>query len=166
MAKKLYYIDENGNKKYYVGKIINDYITNEKYGLLTVQEKIQEEVKLEYHSEEPAIEGWSSYYTYLNENNQEVKYTDDLHKIRKNIDNSYYFTRVNKNIIDLNYHDKIEDKDAYFSYKDNNGNEVVFDGQAFYDKFTNTYYFYKYKQSPKKNLEGLLYLFYIRPFFP
>lgn len=143
MAKKLYYKDENGNKKYYVGKVINDYITNERYGLLTQQETIQEEVKLEYHPAVDAIEGWASYYTYIDEYGNIAKYTDSSQNIRKNFDNSYYFTRVNKDIIDLIHHPKQEAKEAYFSYKDNNGNDVIFEGQSFYDKFTNTYYFYK-----------------------
>ena len=103
MAKKLYYKDENGNKKYYVGKVINDYITNERYGLLTQQEAIQEEVKLEYHPAVEAIEGWSSYYTYLDESGNVVKYTDSLNNVRKNFDNTYYFAKVNKDIIDLGY---------------------------------------------------------------
>ena len=143
MAKKLYYKDENGNKKYYVGKVINDYITNERYGLLTQQEIIQEEVELEYHPAIDATEGWTSYYTYVNEYGNIVKYTDSQHNIRKNFDNTYYFTKVNKETIDLIYNPKIEAKEAYFSYKDVNGEDVVFEGNAFYDKFTNTYYFYK-----------------------
>lgn len=143
MSKKLYYIDENGNKKQFVGKIINDAITNEKYGLLTVQEKIQQDIELEYHPENPAVEGWSSYYTYMNENNELVKYTDSLNNIRKNFDGSYYITKINKEAIDLIYHPAIEFKDAYFTYKDSEGNDQLYNNQAFYDKFTNTYYFYK-----------------------
>ena len=143
MSKKFYYKDEKGNKKYYVGKVINDYITNERYGLLTQQEIIQEEVKLKYHPAIEAEEGWSSYYTYVNEYGDIVKYNDSPHNIRKNFDNTYYFTKINKDIIDLKYHPKEEAKDAYFSYVDNNGKEVVFNGDSFYDKFTNTYYFYK-----------------------
>jgi len=141
--KKYYYLDENGNKKYYVGKIINDYITNEKYGLLTQQEIIQNEVELEFHPSEPASEGWLSYFTYLNENGEISKYTDDPHNIRKSFDNSYYFTKVNKNIIDLEYHNRVEPIDSYFSYTDANGNEIIYDGEYFYDKFTNSYYFYR-----------------------
>lgn len=143
MTKKLYYKDDKGNKKYYVGKIINDYITNEKYGLLTNQEVIQEEVELEFHPAEPAIDGWSSYFTYLNANGEEVKYTDSSMNLRKNADNTYFFMKVDKNIIDLNYHPGELPKEAYFSYKDANGNEAIFEGKPFYDKFTNTYFIYK-----------------------
>lgn len=143
MAKKLYYKDEKGNKKYYVGKIINDYVTKEKYGLLTLQDKIQQEVELEYHPAEPAIEGWSSYYAYLNENNEYVKYTDEAMNIRKNYDNSYYFMKVDKKAVDLIYHPCVQPKEAYLSYIDSNGKEAIFEGKSFYDKFTNTYYFYK-----------------------
>ena len=42
--KRYYYLDENGNKKQYVGKIINDYITGETYGLLTQQEVSHKEI--------------------------------------------------------------------------------------------------------------------------
>lgn len=143
MSKKLYYIDEKGQKKYYVGKIINDYVVNEKYGLLTVQEKIQKEIELEYHPEEKSVEGWSSYYTYTDENNDEVKYTDSVNNIRKNFDGSYYITKINKSSVSLIHHPCVEAKDAYFSYQDSEGKDQIYEGQAFYDKFTNTYYFYK-----------------------
>ena len=43
--KKYYYLDENGNKKNYVGKVINDYITGETYGLLTQQSVSHKEVE-------------------------------------------------------------------------------------------------------------------------
>lgn len=142
MAKKLYYIDERGNKKYYAGKVINDYITNETYGLLTIQETNKVEVELEYHPAKEAIDGWSSYFTYVDENGNTVRY-DDIINIRKNIDNTYYFTKVNKHSIDLIYHPEIKPIDGYFTYKDENGNDVVYEGKSFYDKFTNTYYFYK-----------------------
>ena len=143
MNKKLYYIDENGNKKYYIGKVINDHVTNEKYGLLTVQEKIQQEVELEYHPEQPKEEGWSSYFTYLNEDNSETKYIDDIHNIRKNFDGSYYITKVNKISINLTYHPAIEAQSEYFTYQDSDGNEYIYNDKVFFDKFTNTYYFYK-----------------------
>lgn len=143
MSKKLYYRDENGNKKYYVGKVINDYITNETYGLLTKEKIVEEQVKLYYHKPIDAIEGWCSYFTYINENNEVVKYTDNINNIRKNIDNSYYFTKVNKNIIDLIHHPEIKSIEPYFSYIDENGKEQIYDGKSFYDKFTNSYYFYK-----------------------
>lgn len=141
MGKK-YYIDESGNKKYYIGTVINDYTTNEKYGLLTVQEKEEKEIKLEYHKEIPEVKGWSSYFTYVNENNEEAIYTDSLDNIRKNYDGSYYITKINKLSFNLSYHPAIEAKESYFSYMDN-GKEYIYDGNTFYDKFTNSYYFYK-----------------------
>jgi len=143
MSKKYYYINENGIKKYYAGKIINDYVTNETYGLLTIQETIKEEKPIEWHNEKPAIEGWSSYFTYIDENGDKVRYTDSIGAIRRNIDNSYYITKINKDEINLIRHPEVKEIPAYFSFINEDGKEEIYEGKPFFDKFTSTYYFYK-----------------------
>ena len=142
MSKKYYYIDENGIKKYYAGKVIKDYVTNETYGLLTQQENIQEKKELEYHEGIEAQEGWSSYFSYIDENGKSKIYDGPINSIRKNLDNTYYITKINKQEINLIYHPEIPSKPAYFTYLDNE-KKVIYEDEPFYDKFTNSYYFYK-----------------------
>ena len=87
MSKKYYYINENGIKKYYAGKVIKDYVTNETYGLLTQQENIQEKKELEYHEGIEAQEGWLSYFSYIDENGKSKIYDGPISSIRKNLEN-------------------------------------------------------------------------------
>jgi len=142
--KKYYYLDENGNKKQYVGKIINDYITGETYGLLTQQEVSHKEITLEHHPEIEYQEGWSSYFTYLDESGNVVRYKGLTHNIKKDsINNSYFFTQLNTSKIELIKHDKVNYVPGYYTYMGKFDKEIRYDGEVFYDKFTNSYYFYK-----------------------
>jgi len=142
--KRYYYIDEKGVKHNYAGNVINDYITNETYGLITLQEKVDKDVMLEWHDPIEAQEGWSSYFAYTT-NDGKMKVYDGLKSnIKKNFsDGSYFFTMVTTDVIDLTYHEAIAPVKEYFTYIDENGVEQVYNGKAFYDKFTSTYYFYK-----------------------
>jgi len=142
--KKYYYLDENGNKKQYVGKIINDYITGETYGLLTQQDVSHKEITLEHHPKIESQEGWSSYFTYLDESGNTVKYKGLPYNIKKDsINNSYFFTQLNTSKVDLIKHDKINYVPGYYTYIGKFDKEIKYDGEVFYDKFTNSYYFYK-----------------------
>lgn len=142
--KKYYYLDENGNKKNYVGKVINDYITGETYGLLTQQMVSHKEVELEYHPQVDSQDGWNSYFTYVDSLGNNVKFNGLTNNIKKDpIDNSYFFTQVNNVQINLIKHDKVDYQPGYYTYTTPNGKIIRYDGKVFYDKFTNTYYFYK-----------------------
>jgi len=142
--KKYYYFDDKGNKKYYVGKIINDYITGETYGLLTNQNIENKEIELEYHPEIQAENGWSSYFTYINNDGIKTIYNGLKYNIKTNyIDNSYFFVQTNTDKVNLIKHEKVEYKPGYYTYIDSFGKENLYDGKVFYDKFTSTYYFYK-----------------------
>jgi len=142
--KKYYYIDDKGNKKYYVGKVINDYITGETYGLLTQQEVIHENVKLQFHEPIEAQNGWNSYFTYKDSSGNSVIYNGNSHNIKVSpIDNSYFITETKTDKIKLIKYDKIEYQPGYYTYINEYGKEKIYDGKIFYDKFTSTYYFYK-----------------------
>lgn len=140
--KRYYYIDENGNKKRYAGKIINDIVSGQTYGILTTQELTREKVEVDFKDPIEEQEGWSSYFTYLDESGNIQKYTGLKHNIRKSIDSSYYFTKVTNKTINLNRYNKIPQKPAYFTYLEN-GKEKIYEGKPFYDKMTKQYYFYK-----------------------
>lgn len=142
--KKYYYLDENGNKKNYIGKIINDYITGETYGLLTQQEVSHKEIELEYHPKVESQEGWASYFTYTDASGNDVKYNGLKYNIKQDpINNSYFFTQLNTIKIDLIKHDKVDYVPGYYTYLGRFGKEIKYEGEVFYDKFTNSYYFYK-----------------------
>jgi hypothetical protein len=141
--KKYYYLNENGNKKPYIGRVINDIVSGETYGILTTQELTKEDVELDFIEPIEEQEGWSSYFTYTDSEGNNQKYSGLSHNIRKNLDGSYYFTKVTSSSIELNRIDKIPKQDAYFSYIDENGKEQIYEGKPFYDKMTKQYYFYK-----------------------
>lgn len=140
--KRYYYLDENGNKKQYVGKIINDIVSGETYGILTSQELIKENVEVDFKDPIEEQSGWTSYFTYQDSEGNIQKYEGLKHNIRKSLDGSYYFTKVTTNSIDLKRIDKVPQKEAYFSYIEN-GVEKIYEGKPFYDKMTKQYYFYK-----------------------
>lgn len=144
MSKKFYYIDDDGKKHGYAGKVINDYMTGETYGLLAIQENDDVTVDLKFHEAIPAEQGYSSYYTYINNEGNQVKYSGLINNIKRNpIDNSYFFTYTSVDTIDLKHYPEIKPVKPYFTYINDNGEEVIYDGKMFYDKFTSSYYFYK-----------------------
>ena len=134
-SRKFYYIDENGNKKKYIGKIIFD---NGSYnGILTTP--VKEEVKKEliYYPEIKGVDGYSSYYTYMNENGEEEVYLD---VVKKDSDGNLYFNKTEKNIYKLVYHPKIEAKEEYYTYLDKDGNECRYSGKVTYERMSNSYF--------------------------
>lgn len=133
--EKFYYIDKEGNKKKYVGKIISN---KKSYnGILTTVNKVAVDKKLEYHPEIEAVEGYSSYYTYTNASNEDVIYLDI---IKRDENNDFYFTYNEKNIYNLIYHPETKPIEEYYTYLDADGNEQQYSGNIFYDKGTKTYY--------------------------
>lgn len=142
--KKYYYIDESGNKKDYIGKVINDYITGNIYGIISYQTTIENEVDLEFHEETLPSPAQEPYFAYIDKNGDVQKYVGLKNNINKNIsDNSYYFNKVNTEKIDLKYYPKVEYVPKKLTYIDNENNEQEYNGKYFFDKFTSSYYFYK-----------------------
>lgn len=138
--KRYYYLDENGNKKQYIGKIIKDVVSDETYGILTTESLVKENIPVDFVEPIEKQEGWSSYFTY--QDNGTKIYNGLSHTIRKGLDGSYYFTKVTNLSIDLKKIDKVPTQKEYFSYIED-GEEKIYDGKPFYDKLTKQYYFYK-----------------------
>ena len=133
--EKFYYIDKDGNKKKYYGKIIHE---NGLYnGVLTLQEKSKENKELIYHPEIEEVEGYYSYYSYINNSGEEIKYFDT---IKKDEDNNIYFSYTERNIYKLEYHEEIPAKEEYYTYIDKiTGEEKMYSGRVTYDRASNTY---------------------------
>lgn len=142
--KKYYYIDENGNKKNYMGKVINDYITNNTYGIISYQESEEKEIELLFNNEIPYKPKQNPYFAYIDKNGDVQKYTGLKNNIINN-DNSYFFNQVITEKIDLKYYPKVEYIPKKFTYIDKEGIEQEYKGKYFFDKFTSSYYFYKTK---------------------
>ena len=141
---KYYYLDENKNKIYYSGEVVNDYANNELYGFISQFKTIKKKIELEYHPEEPAIKGWSSYFTYKDENNNIKKYEGNTFNIKKSFDGSYFVTQTKKIEIPIKIYPEIKHQDSYFTYMNEQGEEVRYVGKIpSYDKDTNTYFIYK-----------------------
>ena len=116
-------------------------MSGETYGILTTQELVKDKVEVDFKDPIEEQDGWSAYFTYLNSDGKEEKFTGLKHNIRKGIDSSYYFTKVNVSTIDLKRYDKVPKEEAYYSYS-YNGKEMIYKGKPFYDKMTKQYYFY------------------------
>lgn len=141
--KKYYYL-KDGQKKYYEGKIIHDMSEGTTYGFLVHQNVSEEKIPLTYYPEILAEEGWNSYFTYIDNDNNICKYTDLKSKIRKNKDNTYYLAKFKKEEIDLIKKDKVPEIPEYYTYFDKFHHEVKYNGDLSklkYDKKKQKYYF-------------------------
>lgn len=129
VAKKFYYIDKQGKKKKYVGPIINNH-NGTFSGYLMKDRKIDIVVDLEYHPAIEHVDGYTSYYTYINSNNEEKKYYG-LMKSKDNGDKyfSYFVTKQ----IDLIYKPAEVTTVEHFTYIDNGGATHVYNGEVVFE---------------------------------
>lgn len=136
MADKFYYIDKEGNKKRYYGKIISQ--PKGKYnGVLTLSSQSVVDKELIYHPEVEEVNGSSSYYSYINSLGEEVIYYGN---IQKDEDKVPYFTYVERNLFDLKYYPEILPQDEYFTYIDSDGQEKVYTNKDIeFNSKTNSY---------------------------
>ena len=141
---KYYYLDENNNKVYYAGEIIHDSNSNQIYGNLTKFKDIKKKIELEFHEAQEESEGWSSYFTYKDENNNMQIYQGNPINIKKSFNGSYFVSTINTIEIPVIKHPEIKKQDAYFTYMNENGEEIVYSGskKPIYDKKTHTYFIY------------------------
>lgn len=132
-----YYIDKEGNKKKYYGKIIKQ--PNGTYnGILTISNKVNVKKDLIYHEEIPQVNGYASYYSYINSNGEEVNYYGN---ILKDENKNPYFTYVERNTFNLEYHPEVLPVDEYFTYTDSQGNEQIYTGKELeYNKKLDSYF--------------------------
>lgn len=133
--KKFYYIDESGNKKKYVGAIVDNH-NGTFTGYLNYEEYEDVTVDLEHHPAIEYVEGSPAYCTYINDNNEEVKYYGLR---RTNEDGSMYFSYNTVKQIDLIYKAPEEKTVEHFTYYDANGNSHVYMGST--PTFENGTYF-------------------------
>ena len=110
---KYYYFDENGDKKKYVGKVTR---SNAGYtGLLSKVSKSTVTKELIYHPEVEEVKGYYSYYSYINSDNQEIREFDN---IKRDENNTPYFTYTERNIFKLNYNPEVKPQSEYYTYID------------------------------------------------
>ena len=136
MAKdKFYYIDKDGNKKKYIGKVISNNGSYEGTLININKENVNKE--LIYHPEVEEVEGYLSYYSYINSENKEVRYYDS---IKKDNEGNTYFTYTERQLFRLDYNEPIVKKEDYFTYIDPLTNEEkLYNGTILYNKRTNSY---------------------------
>lgn len=135
--EKFYYIDENGNKKKYVGKVIynNDGTYN---GILNKNTKTVCTKDLIYHPEVKAIDGYYSYYSYITNNGKEQRVFDN---IRKDENNNPYFTYVERNMFNLTYVEPVPFVAEHFTYIDPvTKEEHPYEDNVIYNKRLNKYF--------------------------
>ena len=135
-SEKFYYIDENGNKKKYVGKVI--YNSDGAYtGILNKNTKSICSKELIYHPEVAAVEGHFTYYSYVTNEGEEIRYFDN---IKKDEEGNPYFTYVERNMFNLDYNPEVKESEGYFTYIDpDTQKECVYEGSVIYNKKNNTY---------------------------
>lgn len=119
MEKKFFYIDENGVKHNYVGKVIanKDGSFN---GFLTRMTCIEKEVELTHHQGVSPVVGYSSYFTYVNADGDVVNYYSF---VKENEDGTKYFTYSTSKDIELTLHPATTKRDVFYTYM-NNGKET------------------------------------------
>ena len=128
-TNKFYYIDKQGQKKKYVGPIINNH-NGTFSGYLAKDKQIDIVVDLEYHPAVEHVDGYNSYYTYINSNGDEIRYYG-LMKSKENGDK--YFAYFTTKQIDLIYKPAEVTTVAHYTYMDNNGNVHVYNGEVKYE---------------------------------
>ena len=133
--RTFYYIDESGNKKKYVGAIIDNH-NGTFTGYLNYEEYTDTLVDLEYHPAIEKVEGSQAYYTYMNENNEETKY---FGLTKSNEDGSKYFAYTTVKHISLIHKDPEEKVVEHFTYLDAKGDSHVYVGKT--PTFENGSYF-------------------------
>jgi len=97
--------------------------------------KNKQKVQLTYHG---CINPVPEYFSYINDNNEEVKFTDKSYSINKISSTKYIGKKSFVSKVPLTYipaQEAIEYQQAFFTY---NNNEIYLD-KPIYDEETNTY---------------------------
>lgn len=134
--KKYFYIDENGNKKKYIGNVINNE-DGTLSGVLTKTIYTDKEVELKYNEDgKTIIDSVTSYYYIDKDNNKISVNLNDIHVTNDN----KFIEFVNKKDIELIYHPEIKSSVyyTYFNYKTKT-NEI-YNGEVNIDEKSNSYF--------------------------
>ena len=124
MKESFYYIDENGNKKKYVGVVTANH-DGTYNGMLTKISHEEVSKNLEYHPEIAEVKAQHAYYSYVNSLGEEIMYFDN---IKTDEEGNKYFTYTEKNMFKLEHVDEIPAQEEYYSYIDSEGNEQRYSG--------------------------------------
>lgn len=114
--------------------VVRNNIINRNNNIATDKSKVK--VNLIKHE---GIKAVPEYFSYLNDKNEEVKFSGI---IIKDVDNSYIGKQVISNKVLLTYHPAVESvkySPEYFTYVDKNGKERSFIGEPRFDMENNTY---------------------------
>lgn len=132
---KFYYIDSEGNKKKYIGKVISN---KDSYnGILTLSEKSTSNKDLIYHPEVEEVKGYSSYYSYINSKGEDIIYFDNM---KKDEDGNVFFTYTERELFKLNYNPEILPSVETFTYIDPiTKEEKPYTGKITYNRRTGSY---------------------------
>ena len=115
-----YYIDDNGKKQKYVGKVYVN-MDGSKCGVLISHRQVNEKVYLTYTEAVPAVEGHPAYFTYAG--------TDEIYTGPYMHDGTTYITNEQiMNEIRLTHHDAVKAHDAYFTYMGSDKKEHIYEG--------------------------------------
>lgn len=132
--KKMFYIDKNGNKKKYVGNIIEE--NGKTYGILTNTIYTNKEVDIKYVNAGKQVINSEISYLYIKNNE---KYLVNLNDINVSSDKKT-IKFVNKENVELVYH-PYQPSNIYYTYKDAKTKETqIFKGEIKFDEKSNTYY--------------------------
>jgi hypothetical protein len=138
---KYFYIDENGNKKKYIGNVKTN-IDGSIVGTLTKTTYTDKIVELKYVKTGDDIIDSKTLYFYINKEGEKI-YVNQTDNNVKNKNGELKIEISNKNILNLVYHNQI-DKSVYYTYFDKSTNKnEVFDGEILYNADNNSYYGYK-----------------------
>lgn len=135
MSSKYYYITESGEKKKYVGNIIQN-SDGTLCGMLTTEVRSKQTVDLTYHEEVKKVNGHGSYFTYMNDDGSTTRYYS-FYKTDEN--GNPYFTYVTYMPIDLIYHPIVENPQEYYTYISATGEECLWTGAVKYDERRKSY---------------------------
>jgi hypothetical protein len=138
---KYFYIDENGNKKKYVGNVTQN-IDGTFTGVLTKTIYTDKVVKLHYAKSGNEILKSDVLYFYIDKNGKK-QYVDLLDNNVKTENDSLFIEFVNKEKINLTYHPETE-ASVYYTYFNNKTKQhEVFTGEILHNESNNSYYGYK-----------------------
>lgn len=134
--KKYFYIDEQGNKKKYVGNVIKNE-DGTLSGVLTKTIYTDREVELKYNEDgKNIIDSITSYYYIDNDNN---KIEIDLNDIHVTSDNKF-IEFVNKKDVELIYHQEIKASTYYTYFNSKTKANEHYNGEVKFDEKSNSYY--------------------------
>lgn len=134
--KKYFYIDENGNKKKYIGNVINNE-DGTLSGILTKTIYTDKEVELKYNEDgKTIIDSVTSYYYIDKDNNKISVNLNDIHVTNDN----KFIEFVNKKDVELIYHPEVKSSVYYTYFNHKTKTDEIYNGEVNIDEKSNSYF--------------------------